>query len=66
MIDKDLLSWLIGIGGGIVMIVWGLHGFINKKKINNRTNYVLSIAQIIGGIMALIFPLIYFWHWHGK
>jgi hypothetical protein len=66
VINKELFGWLIGIGGGFVLIVWGIHGILNKNIIKSRSNYILSIGQLIGGIMALIFPLIYLWYWHGK
>ncbi|KQC06936.1 MAG: hypothetical protein APR62_07280 [Smithella sp. SDB] len=56
--DKNSISLLIIVFFGIGFLVWGLYGIVNRKKINNRANYILSVSQFICGVMVWVF-LIY-------
>ena len=47
----------------IAALVWGIHGVINRDKINNRANYILSIFQIMGGITMFVFLIVYYLVW---
>lgn len=44
---------------GVALLAWGTYGIVNKNKINNRANYILSVAQVLGAIMAFIFVIMY-------
>jgi len=60
---KDVQFLVLMVPMGILLIVWGLHGIINKDKIRNRAHYLTSKTQLVGGIMCLVFLLLYFLTW---
>jgi uncharacterized membrane-anchored protein len=63
--DKNLISLIIIAFVGIGFLVWGLHGIVNRKKINNRANYILSVSQVISGVMVWIFLIYVFFKARG-
>ncbi|WP_041245299.1 hypothetical protein [Geotalea uraniireducens] len=54
-IIKLILTAMIGIG----TLAWGVHGIANKKKIKDRADYILSVGQVLGGIVIIIAVIIY-------
>jgi hypothetical protein len=37
----------------ICLLTWGCYGI--KKKINNRADYIISVGQVIGGLMGIAY-----------
>jgi hypothetical protein len=58
--NKNVIGLLLIAIAGSVSLLWGLHGIVNRKKINNRVNYIFSVGQFIGGIMCWIFLICVF------
>ena len=44
---------LFGVLLGLFNLAWGIHGVVNRKRIRNVAHFILSIAQITGGVMIL-------------
>ena len=50
--QKAILILLIA---GLIMVIHGLHGILKRKKINNHAHFVLSVGQLIAGLLSLFF-----------
>jgi hypothetical protein len=56
-----------GLLAGLIVLVWGIHGVVNRKRINNVAHFIISICQIIGGILGFaVFILFYLTNWGEK
>lgn len=52
--NQNILLRLVGVLSVLVLVGWGIHGVINRKRINNLANLIISIGQIVCGIIGLI------------
>ena len=63
-ISKDDFYKLLIIGMTITFFVTGLHGILNKNKINNQIFYIFSRQKLVGSIIIVV-GLVAFWLiWH--
>jgi hypothetical protein len=61
------ISGLILLLVGLTQIVWGMHGVVNKKRVSNVTHFILSIGQIMCGVLILaVVVLFYLTDWGEK
>ena len=58
IMNKNMMGLLLTAISGLILLLWGIHGIVNRKKINNRADYILAVGQFIGGVMLWSF-LIY-------
>ena len=45
---------LFGMLCAFALIGFGIHGVVNRKRINNLGDFIISVGQIAAGIFALI------------
>ena len=46
---------------GTIMVIGGIHGIVKRKTISNHAHLVLSVGQLISGIISLAaFTIIHF------
>ena len=45
-----ILSALIA----IATFIWGISGIVQKDRIRNRADYMLSVGQVVGSLIILI------------
>ena len=58
------ISGLILVLVGLIQIIWGIHGVVNRKRFRNVTHLILSIGQIMCGVLILaVFVLFYLTDW---
>jgi TM2 domain-containing membrane protein YozV len=38
----------------LCFLIFGIHGVVNKKRINNVAHLIISIGQIVSGILLFI------------
>jgi hypothetical protein len=60
--NKNVIGLLLFAIAGSYSLIRGLPRIINRNKINNEANYILSVGQVIGGIMCWIFLICVFIH----
>ena len=52
---------------GLLMLVGGIRGVVNRKRIRNVAHYILSIGEIICGVIGLaVVVLFYLTDWGEK
>lgn len=58
--NKEFWQILFIIAMVILLFAGGIQGVVRKDKIKNRADYILSVGQIIGGIIFSIFLIVSF------
>jgi hypothetical protein len=56
---KQIVQLIIMASMGIGISAWGIYGIVNKNKIKNRGDYILSVGQVLGGITILVFVILW-------
>ena len=64
MTNTDIKFLIVMAVAGIFGVALGLHGILNKKKINRMSDYYMSINLLLGGMIIVplfLFSLLFFW-----
>jgi hypothetical protein len=52
---------------GLIQIIWGIHGTVIRKRIRNVSHFIISIGQIMIGVLILaVVVLFYLTDWGEK
>jgi hypothetical protein len=58
--NRATLGLLLTAISTIGLLTWGFYGIKKKEKIHNRVDYIISVGQVIGGLMGVAYLVYYF------
>jgi hypothetical protein len=57
--NENRLWYVFGVLIGLALIGSGIHGVVNRKRINNLTHLIISVGQIVLGVFGLVATILF-------